>query len=189
MVYYEKPEIYEYRDADDFLLMYPHAGYAEDGGHRGYGFQVNIANMTSPDAPLPIEQAIVVSIVPFCSRAGGELAPMWTPGGFAAREGNFAPENERYGLYCTNTGLTVERLKEWFGELGYEEYSAESTFRHTAENCGKYKIGEESIVLLAAGETNLIGAVPVYSYVFRINPNTGGIQNWIGYHVCFDDGR
>lgn len=172
-VLYTKPHNYDYsyHDKKYTLKMYP---MTEDGKYdTDYKITVDFVNMTSPDELIPIEEALVVGI-------HGTLT--WFPGGFIE---DSVPESEPGGLRSANTAHTRDSLKALLDELGYEEYREEQRFEPEPDNYGKYCVYEESIVLLVAGEPNLAGETPVYSYTFWIDPDTGSLTNQTYFDMYF----
>lgn len=145
----------------------------------GSSFRLVIANCTSPDEKITVDQAIVIKCENFPSAF---KSPIWSPKGWAVS--GFSSSNfDKYDLVSTNKEYSLKDFPGYLESEGLEEYvwgegHSDIFPPCTLENCKKYVRGDtDGFAFYVAGETNLFGARPIFQYWIFFSPDTDKMQD------------
>lgn len=180
-LYLKKP----YEETKDYLLSYKdldslayNDDFLEVVPKTGSSFRLIIANCTSPDEKITVENAIVIKAENFMSGH----CPIWTPKGWAATNFSlsFPFSGNKNDLTSTNKDYALKDFPDFLKNEGIVEYGGEAHLFPpcTLENCKKYvRNDNDGFGFYVAGETNLFGARPIFKYWIFFDPNTDKMKN------------
>lgn len=177
-----------YEETKEYLVPYldniAYSDHAlEVATEVGDSFRLVIANCTSPDEKVTVEEAIVIK----CENFMGSHCPIWSPKGWAATD--FSLGFKKYDLTSTNKNYSLKDFPDFLKSEGIEEYVWDEGISEfyrdifppcTLENCKKYVRGDtDGFAFYTAGEPNLFGARPIFKYWIFFDTNTDKMQKKI----------
>ncbi len=182
-LYLKKP----YEETKDYLLSYTDLdslaycdSFLEVVPKTGSSFRLIIANCTSPDEKITVENAIVIKAENFMSGH----CPIWTPKGWAATDFSLSGvfSGNKNELTSTNGNYALKDFPDFLKGEGIEEYAGEAHLFPpcTLENCKKYvRSDTDGFGFYIAGESNLFGARPIFKYWIFFDPNTDKMKKQV----------
>lgn len=167
------------------LLLTPKS-MKEEGKHKVqcYRLQARIANVTSPNEKITLDQAVVAEIVPYLVNGRVQEAPEWFPMGFGQllegdpdldiRFDNYENINESYTEKSICEMLEAKGVKKYKG-IGRPDSKKSSNYN--TYWFGRGYGDKQEVGCYVLGEKNLFGARPLYRYDFYINEDTDIVES------------